>query len=333
MEKVIAVVVTFNRQELLSQCIDALRNQTRRVDKILVINNGSTDKTEQWLRDQPDISFITQPNIGGAGGFHRAIREGFELGFSWIWCMDDDGCSSPTALEMLLNVETPERSLLNCAVIDKDDKKSFVWNTGGYTSIENVNEELIKGIGHPFNGTLIHRAIVEKVGLPKASLFLWGDESEYYCRITKKYNIPVYTVAKSIHYHPASAYSYRQDWDFTSNWKMYFYVRNRFHVHKSKFANKFLATCHYILFVLAFAGIIMLFQKTDKLKKLGFLAWPLTDAFTNNFSATPKTILSRLHEQHSRSLFSNAIGNYGRNVMIGITNMFISGERKTAQPL
>ena len=46
MEKVIAVIVTYNRQILLANCINALRNQTREIDKILVINNGSNENTE-----------------------------------------------------------------------------------------------------------------------------------------------------------------------------------------------------------------------------------------------------------------------------------------------
>ena len=52
METVIAVVVTFNRQKLLAECVNALRSQTRTFDKILVINNGSNDSTESWLEQQ-----------------------------------------------------------------------------------------------------------------------------------------------------------------------------------------------------------------------------------------------------------------------------------------
>ena len=74
MNTVIAVVVTYNRQFLLEQCIDALKKQTCKIDKILVINNGSTDKTEAWLRGQPGIEFITQQNLGGAGGFYTGIK-------------------------------------------------------------------------------------------------------------------------------------------------------------------------------------------------------------------------------------------------------------------
>ena len=332
MEKVIAVVVSYNRQKLLSECINALRSQTRRPDAILVVNNGSTDNTEAWLKTQTDITVITQENVGSGGGFNTGISWAYKNEFSWIWCMDDDGYPKTDALEKLLNVDTPDRCLLNCAVINKEDKRSFVWNTANYASIDDVEGELIKGIGHPFNGTLLHRSIVAKVGIPKSSLFLWGDESEYYCRITKKYNIPVYTVASSIHYHPASAYSYKQDWDFTSCWKMYFYVRNRFHVHKVKFANKFLASLNYMVFVLAFAGVIMVFQKTDKLKKLSFLAWPLTDAFRNDFTATPNTILARLNNRDGKKSFLSSLNNYGRNTRVAINSIFtLDNERKTAR--
>jgi GT2 family glycosyltransferase len=333
MEKVIAVVVSYNRQVLLAECIHALRSQTRRPDAILVVNNGSTDNTEAWLKTQSDISFITQENIGSGGGFNTGISWAYKNNFSWIWCMDDDGYPKQDALENLLKVETPDRSLLNCAVINKEDKKSFVWNTNNYASIDDVKEDLIKGIGHPFNGTLLHRSIVAKVGIPKSSLFLWGDESEYYCRITKKYNIPVYTVANSIHYHPASAYSYKQDWDFETCWKMYFYVRNRFHVHKVKFANKVFAAFNYLVFVMAFAGVIMVFQKTDKLKKLSFLAWPMADAFKNDFSATPNTILERLNSKHEKRTWLSALNNYSRNLRTATNSMFTlpAGESKPAR--
>jgi rhamnopyranosyl-N-acetylglucosaminyl-diphospho-decaprenol beta-1,3/1,4-galactofuranosyltransferase len=301
MEKAIAVVVSYNRQALLSECINALRNQTRKPDAILVVNNGSTDNTEQWLSQQPDVHFITQNNIGSGGGFNTGIEWGFKKGYTWIWCMDDDGYPKEDALELLLNVDMPNQSLLNCAVLNKEDKQSFVWNTNNYKNINEVKEDLIKGIGHPFNGTLIHRSIIEKVGAPKASLFLWGDETEYYYRITKQHAIPVYTVAKSVHYHPATAFSLKQDWDFKNSWKLYFYVRNRFHIHRAKFSNKLVALINYLFFIAAFAGVILFFQKTDKSKKLGFLLWPIADAFKNNFTATPSTILVGLNERKNKA--------------------------------
>ena len=302
MEKTLAIIVTYNRQKLLSECIESLRRQSHSLDKILVINNGSTDSTEQWLTNQKDITFITQNNTGSAGGFSTGIKWAFENKFTWMWCMDDDGYPKEDALENLLSAaEGRDLTLLNCAVIDKENKKSFVWKTGEYKTLQDVDTNIIEGIGHPFNGTLIHRKIVERVGVPQSRYFLWGDETEYYYRITRKNKIPVCTVANSVHYHPSTAFSIKQDWDYLSGWKMYFYVRNRFHIHKTKFSSRFIALVNYLCFVAAFAGIIVLFQKTDKIKKLSFLFWPVLDAFTNHFDATPPAILVRLKTGRNRS--------------------------------
>jgi rhamnopyranosyl-N-acetylglucosaminyl-diphospho-decaprenol beta-1,3/1,4-galactofuranosyltransferase len=297
MQKTIAVVVTHNRLQLLTECIDALRNQSHRLDKILVINNGSSDNTANWLNEQHDLAVITQDNRGPGDAFGKGIQWGYERGFEWIWCMDDDGYPKNDALKNLLMAEVGnELALLNCVVINKEDKRSFVWKTQQYTSLDNVDCELIHGKGHPFNGTLIHRKIIERVGLPEAKLFLWGDETEYYYRITRKNKIPVITVTSSVHFHPSSPFSLRKDWDYASSWKMYYYIRNRLAVHKSKFQNKAVAMINYICFIIAFLGIIVIFQKTNKFKKLAFLFWPLSDAIFNKYQSTPASILSRLRK-------------------------------------
>ncbi len=313
MEKVIAVVVTYNRQQLLSECITALRNQSRKPDAILVVNNGSTDNTEQWLQQQSDITFITQKNVGSSGGFATGLSNAFKSGYTWMWCMDDDGYPRADALQNLLTEATEDLKLYNCAVIDKEDKKSFVWKTGEFKSIDEVKDNTVEGIGHPFNGTMINRRIIERVGVPQPKYFLWGDETEYYYRITKKNQIPVCTVTNSVHYHPASAFSYKQDWDYKSAWKMYYYVRNRFYIHNAKFNTKLGALLNYCCFLAAFAGIVMVYQKTNKLKKLSFIMWPAADAFRNNFSATPPLILERLKTKSQLSL-NESIMESARNI-------------------
>jgi len=258
MDKVIAVIVTYNRQQLLSNCITALKNQTRKLDGILVINNGSTDETAAWLKKQKTIEHISQENLGSAGGFYTGIKTAFENGYNWIWLMDDDGYPKEDALEKLLEDDREELLLRNCAVIDTKDKKSFVWRTLQYKTIDEVKDKVIQNIAHPFNGTLLHRRIIERVGFPNPRLFLWGDETEYY------------------------------------------YIRNRFHVHRSKFAAFIpLAYFMYAGFLLVFAFITLLFQKTDKKKKLAFILWPAKDALQNNFEATPASVLAKLRAKAS----------------------------------
>lgn len=315
MEKVIAVVVTYNRQQLLAECIDALRAQTRRPDTILVVNNGSTDNTESWLSSQKDLQFISQNNTGSAGGFYTAIQYAFKNGYTWTWCMDDDGYPAQNALEELLKADDGNISLLNCAVLDKEDKKSFVWKTGSYKEHSEVKESRVEGVSHPFNGTLLHRKLIERVGLPTEKLFLWGDETEYLYRITKINNIPAYTITSSIHYHPATRFTIKGDWEHASNWKMYYYVRNRFPVLNARLNSKLLGLLAYVWFLMAFTGVIVLFQKTNKLRKLGFMFVSFKDALAGNFDITPSMVLARLKNsmQYSspvKGFIKGAFGSY-----------------------
>lgn len=314
MEKVVAVVVTYNRVALLAECITALRNQTRPIDKILVINNGSTDHTEYWISQQKDIEFFTQKNIGSGGGFHTGIKLAYEKGYDWLWLMDDDGFPKEDALEKLLENTEEKLCLRNCAVVNKDDKKSFVWKTGNYATIDEVREPTIQNLAHPFNGTLLSKELIQRVGLPKKELFIWGDETEYRYRIIAKYKIPYYTQANSVHYHPACAYSYKNDWDYSSNWKIYFYIRNRLPILKTRFSHKpILVYPAYLCFLLVFFGFIMAFQKTNKFRKISFLLWPVKDALTNNYHATPLIILQRLSSP-SRNYIGQYLLHYLRQI-------------------
>lgn len=88
--KVAAVVVTYNRKELLRECLQALLNQTRPLDEIIVVDNASTDGTDQMIPEEfPQITHVRLPeNIGGAGGFHEGMKLAYEKGHDWIWVMD-----------------------------------------------------------------------------------------------------------------------------------------------------------------------------------------------------------------------------------------------------
>ncbi|MDQ6623533.1 MAG: glycosyltransferase [Verrucomicrobiota bacterium] len=77
---VCAVVVTYNRRELLRECVAALLAQTQQVEKILIVNNASTDGTVEMLAAEfptsrhPQMEVLTLPvNIGGAGGFRAGM--------------------------------------------------------------------------------------------------------------------------------------------------------------------------------------------------------------------------------------------------------------------
>src|ERR671932_422316 len=126
-QTIAAVVVTYNRQGDLAACIDSLRRQTRKLDAIIVINNGSTDGTADWLVSQPSLTVVTQDNQGGAGGFATGIDTAYKAGYDWLWCMDDDCLATPNELEMLMSSPNIGPCIKNCVSISNKDSEELAF--------------------------------------------------------------------------------------------------------------------------------------------------------------------------------------------------------------
>ena len=103
-KKTAAIVVTYNRKELLLQNIEALLKQTVRNQlEIVIIDNASTDGTFEAIKryvDKGEIIYInTGSNLGGAGGFQYGIRYAAEHDYEFVWVMDDDCIPRENTLE------------------------------------------------------------------------------------------------------------------------------------------------------------------------------------------------------------------------------------------
>jgi cellulose synthase/poly-beta-1,6-N-acetylglucosamine synthase-like glycosyltransferase len=75
---VYAVVLTFNRRDLLRQCLGAITGQTVACDAVIVVDNGSCDGTAEMVRKEFGSVELcrVRNNIGAAGGFSLGIRPG-----------------------------------------------------------------------------------------------------------------------------------------------------------------------------------------------------------------------------------------------------------------
>ena len=104
--RVAAVVVTYNRRDLLEKTLQGLENQPCPVDRIFVIDNASTDDTSAFLSERvmrrPTTVIKLPINTGGAGGFYYGIETAYEKGFDAFWLMDDDTVPRKEALLELL---------------------------------------------------------------------------------------------------------------------------------------------------------------------------------------------------------------------------------------
>lgn len=194
--KIAAVVVTYNRKELLGKCLEALLRQTRPLDEIIVIDNASTDGTGSMLSAEfPTVTHIVLPkNIGGAGGFHEGIKLAYDKGYDWVWVMDDDAVASDDALEKLLIPEVLKNSsvyALSSTVLNPDGSIDLVhrrfFDANKVMEMpcphENYSKQYFEVDTASFVGLLISRCAIAKVGLPLKDFFIYYDDTEYSLRI------------------------------------------------------------------------------------------------------------------------------------------------------
>ena len=213
--KVCAVVVTFNRKELLINCLNAIRCQTYKPHTVLVIDNASTDGTQVMVKERgyfnelvDDISFkylLLASNQGGAGGFYKGMRTACESPekFDAVWVMDDDGVPVPHQLEKIVP-HLRNSDYIAPLVIAQENPCSLAFNYHGEYNLAHVRsvfKEVIPDFACPFNGILYSRKLIETIGYPIAQLFIWGDERNYDLRARENGFKPV-TIVDAIHVHP-----------------------------------------------------------------------------------------------------------------------------------
>ena len=226
METVCAVVVTYNRKELLIECLEALKKQTRPLQAIYLIDNASTDGTpelliekgyikelppknlkEPWEKEAELKNLVNEQSIklhyvrmnentGGAGGFYEGIKRAYEKDYDWLWLMDDDVEPKEDALEKQLSYSNiskcihPNRYYLN--------GEEVLWEgyidefTGMRVSLRNSSfkykDFCCVNIGC-FEGMLIHREIIAKIGYPDKRFFIVYDDEVYGFMASKFTNV------------------------------------------------------------------------------------------------------------------------------------------------
>jgi len=293
MKTVAAVVVTYNRLEDLKKCLDSLRGQSHQLDAIFVINNGSTDGTDQWLATQSDLIIVTQANLGGAGGFATGIDTAYQAGYDWLWCMDDDCLAAPDALEKLMNAPNIGPCIKNSVSVSNQNHEELAFFVDrpnrSYRKVADMEPfDLVYGVAFFFNGTLVSSEVVKNIGLPDKKLFIWGDEVEYMTR-AQKMGYPVVTVPSSRFYHPPSFDRNGIPWP--GAWKQYYAVRNQRRIFQNMHGDKYGLL---VFFRWSLAETTRQILSKRKNRSYNFLIYSeaALDSMLNNFRKRPDNILT-----------------------------------------
>lgn len=301
---VAAVIVTYNRKELLGENIWMLLKQRRPFDRIFIVDNCSTDGTEEylqknnWKNNKQFVYIKTESNIGGAGGFYTGTRAAFEYGADWIVLMDDDGrMNDEFTLEYLLKVAEKlyqqnyaNKKLFINALVQQGEMLSFKMGTK-YTvqqAIEASIDGILEGEANPFNGTLVSRELVEEIGYPNGDFFIKGDEVDYKQRALDAGGY-IATVVEARYLHPRPETQERivlgkkVPFFVEAPWKEYYAARNFTHMYKEKGWYKAIA------FELILVKVLAIFtMKCKKIRTLKMLFKGVLDGWKGNLGVKVK---------------------------------------------
>lgn len=232
------VIVTYNRSQILKECLFSILNQTYSVDAIYLVDNASTDDTTEMLIREGYIDYDTdfdllkktkkvllvnnkeivffyiklKENIGGAGGFYEGLKKAYDDKYDWFWLMDDDAEPKNDCIENIIKVakKIDNPYAFSNLKISVDGSIQY-WHRGWIdmcSSIrglikpiryEDLKEEAVKIDHSSFVGFFISRKFVDSFGLPKKEFFISYDDFEYCLRAYGKADI--YLVKDSVILH------------------------------------------------------------------------------------------------------------------------------------
>ena len=304
-ETVCAVVVTYNRKELLIECLEALLKQNRPLDAIYLIDNASTDKTPELLLEKGYINELPpnsddkpwekefkiknlidgnivkvhyvrmNENAGGAGGFYEGVKRAYEKGYDWLWLMDDDAEPKMDALEKLLSF-IDEKQLNPVMVASKkvglSGKIQYIHR--GYFNLQRLKPVALSADKYQERYTEIGFAsfvgpLFSRKVIEKIGFpnkdFFIWFDDVEYSIRANKYG-KMYMVSDSVIVHKDGSEDVEVKYlPIQQYWKNYYGIRNRIYILKEHFS---VSNSKIIIFVCLKAIIKILFYEPQKIKRI-----------------------------------------------------------------
>lgn len=186
---VTVIIPAYNSEKVIARAIDSVLAQTAQPKHIIVIDDGSTDKTESVVSDYDNVQYIKQKNSGPSAARNHGIKLATT---EWIAFLDSDDLWFPDKLQCQCEILTNNKNLMWCSglmLVNKGGVKSEfhvaknVLDTVQRYGAINVFDLTIYGCHLHINNLIINRKVFDRVGVFDESVAL-GEDRDLWWRIS-----------------------------------------------------------------------------------------------------------------------------------------------------
>lgn len=176
------IIPVYNGEKYIKECVESALAQTYDSYEVIVIDDGSTDKTLDILCGIDFITVLIKPNGGTASALNTGIRNAKG---KWIKWLSADDVLYPDALRTMMESVNDDHTIYytNYHIIDSDS--NIIGQFVEPNRDTNQLWDLFFGNG---SSSLIHRNVFEKCGLYDESL-THSEDYEFWLRVTQVYGV------------------------------------------------------------------------------------------------------------------------------------------------
>lgn len=212
--EVLIIIVTYNGMQWIKKCLDSVKESSVRA-KMFVIDNGSTDGTQTFIRNNyPEVIFIqSQQNLGFGKANNLGLRYALEHNYKYVYLLNQDAWLFPETLSIMIELS---KKHLDYAILSpmqlQGNLQHLDSNFVEYTCRFDSNRELISDLY--FNSLndiyevdfvmaahwLIPTDVLRKIGIFSPSFPHYGEDNNLIHRAQYHgYKVGIVLTAKAVH--------------------------------------------------------------------------------------------------------------------------------------